>query len=196
MDTDIELSYQEPLYAAIDIANRSEAVRVAVHLLAGGDPGNMPSTWRSAGHVWPPGPAAEFGHCLQGIARANHGQDMTDALRSHEFLGKESQVGLVLVPNTDKQGRGKAAMKLPDAFDVMVAGAPCLNLMLARAASTLQSQVRGCRAHKVPVTVYPQPSRHCRAMHQRVMAVCAGSRLSEGICCGNNTGNCLRVRVR
>ena len=129
-------------YAAIDIANRSEAVKVAVHLLAGGDPGNMPSTWRSAGHVWPPGPAAEFGNCLQGIARANHDHEATkDAVKAHEFLGKDSQVGLVLVTSTDKQGRVRPSLKVPDVFDVMVAGAPCLSLMLARAASTLQSQV-------------------------------------------------------
>lgn len=130
------------LCAAIDIANRSEAVRLAVHLLSGGEPDDMPSTWQSVGHVWPPGPAAEFGNCLQGIARAHHAPETTsDALRAHEFLGKDSQVGLVLVTATDKQGRGKLSLKVPDVFDVMVAGAPSLSMMLTRAASTLRTQV-------------------------------------------------------
>ena len=129
--------------AEVDIANRAEAVRLAVHLLAGGDPDEMPDKWRSPGFVFPPGPASEFGHCTQGITNATlAGGELTEALRCHQFLGKEGNAGLMLITTQDKKGAKKQSLKVPEWFDVMLAGAPCLSIMLARAPGIIQSQVR------------------------------------------------------
>lgn len=130
-----------PLYAAMQIANRAEAVRLAVHLLSGGDVNNLPETWKSESHVWPPGPAAEYGNCLQGIAKAAQGH-LDEGMQVHAFMGKESDVGLCVVPTRSKGGKPKYNLRVPDVLDIMLAGVPAMTVMLARVPSVIRLVVR------------------------------------------------------
>lgn len=126
--------------AAQDINNKAEAVRLAVHLLSGGDLHNLPKTWTSESHVWPPGPAAEYGNCLQGIAKGAQG-DPEEAIKVHSFLGKETDMGLCL---GKPKKAGGYSLRVPDAFDIMLAGVPCITIMLDRVPSVIRLVARYC----------------------------------------------------
>lgn len=129
--------------ATVDLKSRADAVRLAVHLLAGGDPAHLPDNWRSASITFPPGPASEYGHCYQGIANAISA-DSADPVgrRCNLFLGREKGVGLVLNPILDKHSNTRLHATVPLSFDMMMAGVPCLAIILTTTPHIIKTQVR------------------------------------------------------
>lgn len=98
----------------------------------------MPSKWRSPSYVFPACPASEFAHCNRSIAEAvNKKPELnTPAAQCQQFIGQIAKVGLKAV------GRNKTTLAVPEWFDVIIAGVPCLTIMLTKSQHLIKAVVR------------------------------------------------------
>lgn len=145
-----------------EASNRVEVLRLAILLLSGMDPAELPKEWKSPEYVFPPGPAAEFGHCEGAIFNAMQREEhITEAMKCHAFMATPYKVGLTVSNPDENNSKRKSALKIRDSFDVIVAGAPCVHIMLAKAPNLFETQV----CPKCACTVYRNL---CSAIDSRV----------------------------
>lgn len=176
--------------AEMTIANRVEAVRVAVHALTGGDAHDLPESWKDPRHVWPPSPAAVFGHCLEGIRRSHDSEAASDRLHCHEFMAEHGKAVGLLLRSSGKDGHAREVMMVPDVVDVMLAGVPTLRVMLAKAPGVVTTMVRHILMCTTITTFLP-----AYAPCSKLSALYAGRARSPELCRRSDTGGRIRKQL-
>ena len=136
---------QHPSYAVITLHSRVDAVRLAVHLLNGGSPEEMPARWREADFLGPPGPATEYGHCRIALARRPvppRGSAEEAWLRFHETLAHQHSIGVDHIQKKNGKGEKGDMMKILEFTLQAFAGTPIVGIMMKRTPRAFATVVR------------------------------------------------------
>jgi len=124
-------------------------VRLAVHLLNGGSPEEMPARWREADFLGPAGPATEYGHCRLALARRpvpERGSAEDAWLRFHETLAHQHSIGVDQIQKKNGKGEKGDMLKIPEFSLQAFAGTPVVGIMMKRCPRLFATVVRTFQA--------------------------------------------------
>lgn len=124
-------------------------MRVVCHMLAGGNPADLPPDINKADYIGPPGPAAEFAHDPRAIAKGDRwqegvGYNEEGPYAFHKQMCQLHNIGI----ETTSGNRSSETRTRNDAQRVSewslqaMAGAPVMALMLERTPKLLTGLVR------------------------------------------------------